>query len=79
MKNDLTARETQGLLATLVAAPILFVVLFSLVRSVIGGDLGLLLGVIVATLAFAAVPIPMARTFSRAVEAAESSRPRTAH
>jgi hypothetical protein len=79
MKNDLTARETQGLLATLVAAPVLFVILFSLVRGVIEGDLGLLLGIIVATLAFAAVPIPMARMFSSAVETVERGRPSAAH
>jgi hypothetical protein len=79
LKNDLTPRETQGLLATLVAAPAVFVVLFALVRGVIGGDLGLLLGVIVASLAFAAVPIPMARMFSGATEPATAARPRAAH
>jgi hypothetical protein len=79
MKNDLSPRETQGLLATLLAAPVLFVVLFSLVRSVIEGDLGLLLGVIVATLAFAAVPIPMARVFSSAAETAGRGQPSRAH
>jgi len=35
--------------------------------------------VIIATLAFAAVPIPMARMFSTAVEAAGSGLPRAAH
>ncbi len=67
MRNDLTARETQGLLATLVAAPVVFVVLFSILMKAIGGDIGLLLGVLVATLGFAAVPVVTARVFSQAL------------
>ncbi len=60
MKNDLTGREMQGLIATLVAAPIVFVLLFKLVSGMVGGDFGLLLGIIVASLGFAAVPMPIA-------------------
>lgn len=76
MRNDLTSRETQGLLATLVAAPVAFVVVYTLVSAIIGGDFGLLLGVILATLAFASVPLPMARFFSAQVPArAPQARP----
>lgn len=64
MAYDLTARETQGLAATLVAAPAVFVLLFNALRSAIGGDVGLLLAVLVATIGFAAVPYVMARLFS---------------
>ena len=66
MTNDLTARETQGLLATLVAAPVVFVLVFNALRLAIGDDIGLLLSILVATAGFAAVPYVMARVFSGA-------------
>ncbi len=66
MTNDLTARETQGLLATLVAAPVVFLILFTALWPGIGGDIGLLLSILVATAGFAAVPYVMARVFAGA-------------
>ena len=63
-RNDLTSRETLGLIATLVVAPIVGVLVFALIFKVAHNDVGIIFAVILGTLSFAAVPAAMAKMFA---------------
>ncbi|WP_293854542.1 hypothetical protein [uncultured Alsobacter sp.] len=69
--SSLTSAEWQGLAATLVGTPILIVAIEKTMASVVGGDLGILLGSVVGAVAFGLVPIIAARTLGRAAPITE--------
>ena len=68
---SLTSAEWQGLGATLVATPILIIVIEKLMASAVGGDLGILLGSVVGAVVFGLTPIVAARTIGRMAPATQ--------
>ena len=67
----LTSAEWQGLGATLVAAPILIIVVEKLMASAVGGDFGILLGSVVGAVVFGLTPIVAARAIGRMAPVAQ--------
>ena len=69
MMSELKGPDGKFLGLSVVAAAVAFIVAFKVVRAVATGDLGLLLGSIIATYAGVAVPWIVVRTLSSAKKA----------